>query len=437
MIKKIQKELIFIVILVLGIFVMSFFDFNFFKTIDVFDLSFKNKYFKNFFINITEIGNSLWFFLISFFSYLLFYLIDKKKQKKILIKKLKKFSLIFFISLVVTGFLTQIAKHIIGRPRPNYSSEADLLGVNFFSLDSAFHSFPSGHTSTIFVVALVLSILTPKIKYFYFFFALIISVSRVVVGAHYFSDIVGGIIFAIIGLKLTLWVFNKYENNNNTSEKIMLDVGLFFLSIIIFFITIVFLTVGSQIDIFVTSFFYQKNQVFLLQSFSPITVLAREIFLPFVVLYILIIPVISIYLPINRIYFGLRFNLRSVIFLWCSLLFNVVIVVNLALKGFWGRARPNEVLNFGGKEDFSPWFKLSESCASNCSFVSGDAAVGFSLISLYFISNNKKFYWAALLSGFFLGIIRIAEGGHFLSDIVIAGFLILTLTYLQFLFYRK
>jgi lipid A 4'-phosphatase len=112
-------------------------------------------------------------------------------------------------------------------------------------------------------------------------------------------------------------------------------------------------------------------------------------------------------------------------------------VVNLILKNFWGRARPNDILQFGGNENFTPWFKISDTCSSNCSFVSGDASVGFALIGLFFLTKNKNFYWLALFSGFFLGIIRILEGAHFLSDIIIAGFLIFILTYVQSLIYKK
>ena len=116
---------------------------------------------------------------------------------------------------------------------------------------------------------------------------------------------------------------------------------------------------------------------------------------------------------------------------------NLIVVVNLLLKNFWGRSRPNDISYFGGNENFTPWFQISDSCLANCSFVSGDASVGFSLIGLFFLTNNKNFYWLALFSGLFLGSIRILEGGHFISDIVIAGFLIFILTYFQSLLYEK
>jgi len=435
-IKKIKIELIIIVILVLNIFISSIIDIEIYNKFTNFDFSLENNYLKDFFIKITELGKSLWFFSISVFGYIVCFLFEKITKKKSL-KKIKIASLFLFTSMLVTGILTQILKHLIGRPRPNYANEAEYLGVNFFSLDAAFHSFPSGHASTIFIVALVLSFLTPKIKYFYLFFAFVIGLSRVVVGAHYFSDIVGGVVIALIGLKLTLWFFNKFEKNIKILDKIKFDPNLFFLSLIIFLITIIFLSIGNTLDIVISNLFYKGNQVFILQSFNYITILARKIFLPFLILYILVIPIISLYFPVNKIYFNYKFNLKKILFLWVSVIFNIVIVVNLLLKNFWGRARPNDILQLGGKESYTPWFKVSDACSSNCSFVSGDASVGFALVGLFFLTKNKNFYWLALFSGFFLGIIRILEGGHFLSDIVFAGFLIFILTYVQSLIYKK
>ena len=96
-------------------------------------------------------------------------------------------------------------------------------------------------------------------------------------------------------------------------------------------------------------------------------------------------------------------------------------IINLTFKNFWGRARPNEVLDFGGSGIFTPWYQITDQCMNNCSFVSGDASVGFALIIFYFLINRKAYLWIALLFGFGLGQLRIMEGGHFISDIVLAG----------------
>jgi lipid A 4'-phosphatase len=436
-IKKIKIELIIIGLLVINIFISSNFDLDIYKKFYNFDFSLGDDYLKNFFIKITEIGSSLWFFLICFFCYIFCFLFEKINFIDIFTKKIKKISLFLFTSLLITGLLTQLIKHLVGRPRPNYENEVGYFGINFFTLDSAFHSFPSGHTSTIFIVALVLSLLTPRIKYFYLFFAFLIGFSRVVVGAHYFSDVIGGILIAIIGLKLTFFLFNKFESGKNISDIIKYNPSLIFLNLIIFFIIIILLTIGSDLDIFVSGLFYKGGQIFTLEGFSNITILAREIFLPFLIFYIIVLPIISLWLPIKKIYFNFSFGLKEIVFLWLSMIFNVGIIINLLLKELWGRARPNDVIEFGGTEIFTPWFQISDACISNCSFVSGDASVGFSLISFYFLTKNKNFYWIALFSGSFLGVVRILEGGHFLSDIIIAGFLIFILTYIQFIFYRE
>ena len=177
-----------------------------------------NIYLKKFFIKITKVGDSLWFFIISILGFFISYFLFKSKIKNKLIQNLKNFFLFLLTTISLTGVLTQVIKHIIGRPRPNYSSENGSFGFEFFSFESSFHSFPSGHTSTIFAVALALSMLTPKIKIYYIFFALIVGLSRVVVGAHFFSDVIGGVIVAFIGIKLTLLIFKKFKIETKVFE---------------------------------------------------------------------------------------------------------------------------------------------------------------------------------------------------------------------------
>ena len=193
MIKNLKIEFSIFGILLLSILLSDNIDISLYKIFNDFCNSPNNRYFKEFFINITELGNSLWYFLFALIFFVFSFFIKKKTNKKYKID-----SIFFFLGKFVTGFLTQIIKHILGRPRPNYSIIENNLEFDFFSLNSSFHSFPSGHTSTIFVVALCFSLLLPKIRYFFIFFASIIAFSRVVVGAHFFTDIIGGIVVAYI-----------------------------------------------------------------------------------------------------------------------------------------------------------------------------------------------------------------------------------------------
>ena len=135
--------------------------------------------------------------------------------------------------------------------------------------------------------------------------------------------------------------------------------------------------------------------------------------------------------------FGFKFNLKEGLFISFSFIINLVLVVNLLLKNLWGRARPNDIVELGGQDLFTPWYEFSKACETNCSFVSGDASVGFSTIMFFFITKNILYLWLALLFGFGLGVIRILEGGHYFSDVLLGGFLIFILCLGEFYLYKK
>ena len=142
----------------------------------------------------------------------------------------------------------------------------------------------------------------------------------------------------------------------------------------------IFLSIGSSIDIYLSNLFYLGNNQFFLQSYDGITIFVRKIILPIVIIYIFILPIFSIYFPLKQLYLKYKFKLKDIIFLWLAGIFNLGIIVNLFFKNIWGRARPGDILQLGGKENFTPWFQISDACNNNCSFFSGDAAVGFSVI---------------------------------------------------------
>jgi membrane-associated phospholipid phosphatase len=100
------------------------------------------------------------------------------------------------------------------------------------------------------------------------------------------------------------------------------------------------------------------------------------------------------------------------------------LVANAVLKSHWGRPRPIEVSAFGGSLEFVPWFSPFGGCDSNCSFVSGEAASAFSLLAIAIILPQRyrvPAVAAAIVYGLVVGLMRIAMGGHFLSDILFAG----------------
>ena len=431
MIKNFKAELILITLTILIILIFGNIEYRLTNIFFVFLNSAADIYLKEFFTSITAVGDSLWVFLSSilvcFFCFFF-------KENNIFVKKIFINSFFLFSATLITGLLTQIIKHLVGRPRPNHAASE---GFSFINLDSAFHSFPSGHTSTIFLVALVFSIFTPKLKYFYLCCASLIGLSRVVVGAHFFTDIMGGVIVSFIGFKITLAVFNKIKTKQKIGEVITVNSNSFLLMLIVFLILISFVTVGSSLDIYVSSLFYDTNEKFILQWHHLTKKLVRNIILPIIILYLLLLPVLSLLLPFKKIYFNFKLKIKDVLFIFFTALLNLLIVVNVLLKNTWGRARPNDILQFGGKESFTPWFQISDSCINNCSFVSGDSSVGFSIIVFYFITKKIAYLWLSLFFGLLLGVTRVLEGGHFLSDVLIAGFLVNILIYFEFYLYNK
>lgn len=106
----------------------------------------------------------------------------------------------------------------------------------------------------------------------------------------------------------------------------------------------------------------------------------------------------------------------------CSLA-GPLLVVNVTLKEFWGRWRPRDILEFGGDGIFTAPLDPSGSCADNCSFVSGEvASMAMLFLSLAFATRHWRpiHYGLAIVLGALESFIRVAQGGHFLSDAIFA-----------------
>lgn len=113
-----------------------------------------------------------------------------------------------------------------------------------------------------------------------------------------------------------------------------------------------------------------------------------------------------------------------IVYLLIVLLLGPGLLVNVLLKDHWGRARPNQVIEFGGTSRFTPALVPSRECRRNCAFVSGHAALGFYPLSLGFVFPRWRRFWLAggLGLGGVAGYFRILQGAHFLSDVVFAFF---------------
>ena len=108
------------------------------------------------------------------------------------------------ISTVVARFVvTEIIRFFYHRPRPFLTYQLyPLISKNEWS-------FPSGHSAFFFAMATTIYLYDKKWGTWFFIAALIMSIGRIVAGAHYPSDILGGMIVGV----LTAYAIFHFINN--------------------------------------------------------------------------------------------------------------------------------------------------------------------------------------------------------------------------------
>ena len=100
------------------------------------------------------------------------------------------------------------------------------------------------------------------------------------------------------------------------------------------------------------------------------------------------------------------------------------LVVNVALKDHWHRPRPVQVDAFAGPDAFRPFERRDGACRRNCSFVSGEEASSFWSVAPALMvppAWRAGALAAALAYAAATGTLRMASGGHFLSDTLFAA----------------
>ncbi|MDO8676689.1 MAG: phosphatase PAP2 family protein [Candidatus Azambacteria bacterium] len=132
-----------------------------------------------------------WFVAVAFLAFLYFSLFSKSEKFRIF--------LVAIVSMVLSRFIiTEIIRFLYCRPRPFMTYTLNQL------VGEANCSFPSGHAAFFFALAMAIYFYNKKWGAWFFVVATSISVSRIVVGVHYPSDILGG---AVIGILSACIVF--------------------------------------------------------------------------------------------------------------------------------------------------------------------------------------------------------------------------------------
>ncbi|MHB0951684.1 MAG: lipid A 1-phosphatase LpxE [Allorhizobium sp.] len=115
-----------------------------------------------------------------------------------------------FASVALSGLSANLIKRAIGRARPVNFEEWGIFGFSPFAGSARFESFPSGHATTIGALFMVLALLLPRHRLVLTIFAIWLAMTRVMVGAHYPSDVIAGLAYGSWFSLMMAIVFSRY-----------------------------------------------------------------------------------------------------------------------------------------------------------------------------------------------------------------------------------
>ena len=165
----------------------------------------------------SQIFDTLIVFLAAYLQYLLvvaflmlLYFAVYSKREKLYIFWTTALSII-----IARGLITEIIRFFYHRPRPFLAlTVGKLLSNGWFYSDSEW-SFPSGHAAFFFAMATAIYLHNKKWGVWFFIAAILMNISRIVAGAHYPSDILGGAIVGIVVGYLVVYFAKKWKPQEN------------------------------------------------------------------------------------------------------------------------------------------------------------------------------------------------------------------------------
>ena len=212
------------------------------------------------------------------------------------------------------------------------------------------------------------------------------------------------------------------------------------LGLTVCFFAWLFFLAFPNLDLHLASHFYNESGNYFIGNYDPALIFLHR----FAKIFPIVISIIVIlFLLSSLIIKALQLKCRKeILFVILCLWIGPGLIVNAVFKDHWGRPRPAMVQEFNGDKIFQKPFVISSQCNRNCSFVCGDASVGFWLFAFMplFIRRKKKAlaFALAILAGGGLGWMRMAQGGHFFSDVVFSGIVVYISTWAVYaIMYRK
>ncbi|MGE3769739.1 MAG: phosphatase PAP2 family protein [Bdellovibrionales bacterium] len=142
-------------------------------------------------LHLTELGKSEYYLVPTLILFLVF--MYRRQMQRAAI------ALYVFSCIAVSGLIVNLLKFVVGRARPKEWFENGAYGFDALTLESRWHSFPSGHanTMTAFVISL-LPFIPAAWRAPLIIWAGAVMSTRAILSAHYLSDILGGVLVACL-----------------------------------------------------------------------------------------------------------------------------------------------------------------------------------------------------------------------------------------------
>lgn len=122
---------------------------------------------------------------------------------------------------------------------------------------------------------------------------------------------------------------------------------------------------------------------------------------------------------------------QPLLFLVLTLTLGSGALINGTLKEYWGRPRPAQVESYGGAHAFRPFYSANIDLTREeplRSFPCGHCSMGYFFFTFCILGRRYRkpaLYWTGVIAAFglggALGTARIIQGGHFVSDVIVAA----------------
>ncbi|KOA21396.1 phosphatidylglycerophosphatase B [Clostridium homopropionicum DSM 5847] len=172
----------------------------------------RNEYLNKIFVIISRSGDTVVAIILTLLIVIFLFKVQKKREAKF-----------YAINIFVIAALSQGLKYLSKRPRPVGQWLVDISGYT----NVGGYSFPSGHSTISMAGALVViyfildnfrnRILAHILSIIIFVYAALVGISRVYVGVHYFSDVIGAWAIASLWVLIILIVFRRESKRKDYS----------------------------------------------------------------------------------------------------------------------------------------------------------------------------------------------------------------------------